>query len=507
MPVRVHPSRLLRCLAVAAVAGGCDGVQGTVTLPTADSDTADSRAVDTVPRALPPNLLLLLLDDVGLDKVALAGIAPHPAPTPHLDALAASGLTFSQTWAYPTCSPARASLLTGRHPERHGLGIWIASNVEGYRFPDDEVTIPELLARAEVPYTSFAVGKWHLDGFLDPGAARSPLRHGFAHHRGALGNPNEAIPVVPASHPDGAWQYARDGALSWRTDFMATVEVDDALELIDATPEPWFGYVAFHAVHKPWDVPPAPLPGSEIDPEAPEAARYDAVLRAVDAEIGRLLDSLDPDVAARTWVVLASDNGTPTQVIEPPFDARRAKGTVFEGGVRVPLVVRGPGARTGREPALVSLADLMPTFLDLAGVPEAARVDGDGAPLVFDGRSLVPWLGAARGDVAAGDRILYTESFEPNGYVFDPAAPDALPRDVRVAVRDAAFKLAVQAPFGPMVFDLRDAAFDEGVPQTDPAFLQAHAPELTRLREALEAHPWVPGRPPGPLAGTGAPTP
>jgi arylsulfatase A-like enzyme len=146
---------------------------------------------------------------------------------------------------------------------------------------------------------------------------------------------------------------------------------------VDGAREPWLLVVAYHSPHKPIHEPPEHLVTEPVAEGAPVVEKYRAMLEATDAELGRLLRSIDREVLARTTVVLTSDNGT-----SPPGadedDLGRVKSTLYEGGVHVPLVFAGagigsPGARTD---ALVHVVDLLPTFAAWAGAPPATELDG-----------------------------------------------------------------------------------------------------------------------------------
>lgn len=105
------------------------------------------------------NVLILLSDDIGIDKTAVYREHPTPAPTPNIDALASKSVLFRNAYAQPTCSPNRASLLTGRHPTRHGSGRWINPSAQSFALPEQELTIPELLRRAPEAWTTALYGK------------------------------------------------------------------------------------------------------------------------------------------------------------------------------------------------------------------------------------------------------------------------------------------------------------------------------------------------------------
>ncbi|MCB9663814.1 MAG: sulfatase-like hydrolase/transferase [Alphaproteobacteria bacterium] len=428
----------------------------------------------------PPNILFVLLDDVGLDKTSAYDEHPSPPPTPVLEDLAARGVRFTQVYAEPTCSIARASLLTGRHPFRHGIGRWIFPEGGTESLPDEEVTLAELLAQADPPYTSALAGKWHLVGYDTPDPARHPLRQGFAHHRGSLSNPLDILGEKPPyTRSYTRWQKAVDGAVEMTDTYMTLDTTDEALGLMARLPEPWFLYVAYNAAHDPWAPPPAPLPGSEVRANAPAHERYAGMVRAVDHELGRLLEGLDGVLAERTLIVVASDNGTPKDVITTPSDRTRGKHTVYEGGVRVPFLVAGAGverAAGSTSDALLSFVDVFPTLAEVAGVPLAEVQGGDGGPLVIDGTSFLGELQAE--PPPAPDRVLYAETFWPLG----PPPWDWH----RWTVRDASWKLA-EEPKGRVKLFALDGSMDEGNDLLGRALTAEQEAAMTRLEAARDA--------------------
>lgn len=385
------------------------GQQWTVT---ATRDGVEATAHHRIPEPPGGNVLVMLLDDVGVDKLASYD-GPYAPPTPRLDALAAEGVRFARAYAAPVCTPTRAILMTGRHGRRTGIG-WIADT--GSR--DSELALSEVIVPEALPegWSNSAVGKWHLAGPRADEWLTHPNRSGFDWYAGSPGNPyyQQGLGYYE-------WERNQNGDVAWSTTYMTTDSVDTALERIEAMPEPWFLYIAFNAVHGPLNNPPAALVGEEG--RAPEGADphlfYDAILGALDLEIGRLLDSVDPDVLGRTTVLTIGDNGTMPNGVPRGAPADRLKHTPYEGGIRVPFLVNGPlVAEPGStSEALVHVADVLPTTMEIAGVPLEGDegellVLPDGQEVVLDGRSLVPFLRDPR---AEGREHVYAEAFFPNG--------------------------------------------------------------------------------------------
>jgi arylsulfatase A-like enzyme len=384
-------------------------------------------------RAGHANVLVLIADDVGVDRVAAYGEHPDPGRTPHIDALAARGVLFRNVWSNPLCSPTRATLFTGRYAFRTGIGAVVSPDFAAPGLGAGEWTLPEALAeRAPVRYRSALLGKWHLAGALD--GADHPRALGFEHHAGALGNLGE--PDEPERYFD--FTKVVDGEPVAVQRYATTDTVDDALAAIERfAGDPWLVVVSFNAAHKPYHRPPeklfdVPLSGS---PDEDPVGHHKAMVQALDSEIGRLLAGLSAELLARTHVVFVGDNGTQTDATQAPFVPLHGKGSLSEGGVNVPLVIAGPAvARPGSEcAALVNTTDLFATCLELCG---ASPAPPDGVTL--DSLSLAPYL-ADPGRASLRD-FVYAERFSPNH--------SPRPRLRRRAVRGPRYKLVLNEDAG-----------------------------------------------------------
>lgn len=436
--------RPLSTLSLTAGLLACHAPDPAPTKPDTDAVVADTDRADTdrpSTPAVPPNVLVVVMDDVGVDAVSTYGVQPLAPSTPTLDRLAAEGVRFDRAWAMPVCTPARASLLTGRMPRRTGIGTGVGPFDRRGGLPLSEVTLAELLRAAPTPYATTAIGKWHLTS-EDVGGLNAPNLQGFEHYRGAIAN------LLPAQTTDGSdqdyfrWEETQDGVTAWRTGYATQAEVDDALAAATTMPEPWFLYLAFHAAHAPFQ-PPASM--SDVGQDPP--AQFEATVRALDSELGRLLDGLGEERLANTMVVVVGDNGTPPVAERPPFDADPSKFTLYEGGVHVPFLVRWPGVAVpgGVSHALVHLADIFPTAANAAGVPSETWP-------TLDGVDLGPALRDPVGGVAHD--VLFAEEFSPNG-VSKARLSD------QMAVRDDRYKLIRIVGYGEGLFDL-EASVVEG---------------------------------------------
>ncbi|MAF66197.1 MAG: hypothetical protein CMJ84_11140 [Planctomycetes bacterium] len=353
------------------------------------------------------NILILLADDVGVDNIGAYAEGQDLAPTPNIDALAAGGVLFRNTWANPVCSPTRAAIQTGRHGFRTGIGMALGLAPTSYALPTSEVILPELFdLHDDLGYSHAAIGKWHL-GNGSVGGGLSPNIAGYDHFNGTLGNFKEPYDYY-------FWPAWVNGNFSVITHYATVGTVEAARQWLETAPEPWICYVAFNAPHTPLHTPPdelftveLPDPGPRIDPRP----YFCADIEAMDTEIGRLLASIDSDTLERTNIVFAGDNGTPSESTVAPFDPDHAKLTCYEGGVNVPLIISGPSvAVPGREVShLVSLVDLFATIADMAGIDAEASLPG----VELDSVSAYPYLEAT--NALPQRQTVYSEIFHPNG--------------------------------------------------------------------------------------------
>ncbi len=462
---------------------------------TATAATQQQPAADKA-RSKPPNILLIISDDMGIEVLRAFGVGANPPPTPNLDRLAAEGVRFNNYWSQPVCSPTRATLLTGRYGFRTGIGsptgdggeasswpappakpagapkeagmgppamargrggprpeqpparpanesmeagmgppAWLADGRFGRGLSLDEFTLPKAFAaHRELGYATAAIGKWHLaDG--SNGWERHPNLAGFDHYSGQL-----------RGFPDGyfAWNQIDDGKFSGATGYAATRKVDDAMAWIRATGDrPWFMWFAFNLPHLPGHVPPRSLwvkDHSDLDPQVTPAVTdrryFEAMVEALDTELGRLLAALDPATRANTYVIFMGDNGTFGPVVDAPFSKGKAKGSVYEGGVNVPLIVTGPGvARNRASDALVNSVDMFTTIMEMAGIQPVGTVPSG---VVVDAVSFLPYL--SRPDRPSIRQWIYADVFGGNG-----GLSEGMFHGGQYAIRNATYKLVVNA--------------------------------------------------------------
>ena len=332
-----------------------------------------------------PNILLVIVDDVGLDPVPLYTAGASKATMPNLEALALAGVTFANAWSSPVCSPTRATILTGLH----GIQTGVLS-------PGDPISLNEtslqsfIEANSPNNYASAVFGKWHLSNNSN-GGADNPELMGISHFSGILGG---------GVGNYFSWLWTENGEQEQIDEYVTTKITDFAVEWINQQSSPWFAWVAYNAPHTPFHLPPADmhsqngLTGADLNTNP--LPYYLAMLETVDHELGRFEEEIPPEQWSNTFVIFVGDNGTPNQVSQDPFDPVGAKGSLYQGGVNVPLVIAGPGIveASSLKTELVGTVDLFATIAELTGIAEPNQETSISfAPtlfgLAFDDRDLL----------------------------------------------------------------------------------------------------------------------
>ncbi|NOR66980.1 MAG: sulfatase-like hydrolase/transferase [Woeseiaceae bacterium] len=320
-----------------------------------------------------PNIIIILADDLGWADVGYHG---GRISTPAIDRLAREGVRLENFHACPLCSPTRAGLMTGRWPIRYGMGESVITPWRKYGLPPSERTLADLVARAGYERRG-VIGKWHLGHYKKE---YLPLNRGFTHFYG---------------HYNGAFDYfthKREGQLDWHRNFETSRDEGystdligrEAARFIDESPvgKPFFLYVPFNAPHLPLQAKEQDIAKySDIDNEKKRI--YAAMVDSMDQAIGRILKAVDAKgIADNTFVLFFSDNGGTSYGDNRPW--RGGKGAVYEGGVRVPAVVRWPVGISGgrRVDAMMGYIDVYPTVKRIAGVTEADPNPLDGCDML-----------------------------------------------------------------------------------------------------------------------------
>jgi arylsulfatase A len=351
-----------------------------------------------------PNIVLILADDLGWSDLGCYGADLHE--TPHLDRLAREGMRFTDAYAMPVCSPSRGALLTGRHAARLHITIWSEGAARGPQnrkllqgdsrpdLPHTEKTLARYLQ--STGYLTALVGKWHLGG-----ASHFPETHGFDVN---IGGTHWGAPQTFWWPYRGSGRYVRDEfryvphlEFGQPNEYLTDRLTDEAIKVIaQARGKPFFLFLAHHAPHTPIEAKPAEVKYFEAKLKPGlhhQNAVYAAMVHNLDQNVGRVLDHLRTrGLADNTLVVFASDNGGFIGVDRPSGNPapvtsnhplRSGKGSCYEGGIRVPLLIRWPGvARPGtecREPII--LMDLFATLLAASGTQPAPDVKLDGLDL------------------------------------------------------------------------------------------------------------------------------
>ena len=431
-----------------------------------------------------PNVVLIVADDLGWSDLSVYGNAFHE--TPNLDRLAAEGIRFTSGYAAaPVCSPTRASLLTGRYPAAlhltehlHGPQApqpWqrVIPPEQARHLPLETSTLAERLSQAG--YATAHMGKWHLggDGSL-------PEDHGFDVNIAGSGRGLPPSYFYPYVEKGGARDLFGEAADSARAgEYLTNGLTDEAIGFVEAHQDTaFFLHLAYYTVHVPVEGEPERVARYEekkaSNPDFAQAnPPYAAMVESLDENVGRLLGALDRlDLSRRTLIAFLSDNGGLHVRSIPGFDAhtpattnaplRAGKGYLYEGGLRVPFMARWPEAiPEGVVSATsVSTIDVMPTVLDLLGLPMTD----------VDGISLLPLLtGAAPLERAA--LYWHFPHYSPQGG--RPAS----------AVREGSFKLIEFLEDGRLeLLELYDLAEDIGETRN---LAEAQPERAARLRAKL----------------------
>ncbi len=305
-----------------------------------------------------PNILLIIADDMGLDATPGYNVGTEKPSMPVLQDLSANGIVFDNVWSNPLCSPTRATILTGKYGIRTGV---VSASPPNNAISLSETSLQSYLAQ-NTSYKSAVIVKWHLSNNAN-GGADNPNLMGVEYYAGLLSG----------GHDDYSdWSFTQNGQTSTVQEYSTTFFTNLAIDWIDQQQSPWFLWLAYTAPHTPFHLPPVALhsvdnlSGDTADIDANPRSYYFAMLEALDTEMGRLLNSIDIE---NTIIIFIGDNGSPARVVQQPYTRTRAKGTVYQGGIHVPMVISGSGVtRSGqREAALINSADLFATIADLAG--------------------------------------------------------------------------------------------------------------------------------------------
>lgn len=403
-----------------------------------------------------PNIVFILADDLGYGDVGCYG-APD-IETPNIDRIATEGIRFTDFYANgAVCSPTRIAFLTGRYQQRYGMENALNYQEFGRGLPEDGKTIADHLQT--VGYTTGISGKWHL-GYDHE---RKPLQQGFDHFFGLLSGNHHYF-----EHMDriGAYDLWFGNDTIEREGYTTDLITDDAVGLIEKNADhPFFLFLSHAAPHFPWQGPddvdkliqPKKKNWQEGDRET-----YIAMVESMDDGIGTVLEKLDSlGLAESTLVIFTSDNGGHTYSRNAPL--RDYKGTVFEGGIRVPCIARWPGkiaADTTTDQVAITM-DWTATFANIAGI-ESDSLD-------FDGKDLTPIL--------TGE----SENFERTLFWRRQPGPSRKNVPILRAVRDGNWKRVEPENEDPLLFNLEKDISEEN------NLAAEHPEKMAKLGEKLDA--------------------
>ena len=323
-----------------------------------------------------PNVVLILTDDQGWWDLGING--NRHIETPVLDQLALEGARFTHFYASPKCSPTRASLLTGRHYQRTG----VRETYYGYEtLRSDEVTIAEVFQKHG--YRTGLVGKWHLGRYMK----YHPNNRGFDEFFGFWQPPGQ---IQHYFDPDELFWNKRPVTTSG---YITDILTDQAISFIQENrTSPFFLYLPYNANHFPYLVPDSYIEKYLKKGLPMTDARIYGMVTSVDENVGRLLKTIDEaGIRDSTAIIFMSDNGGVSHTFKAGL--RDFKGSVYEGGVRVPFFARWPGKFPAgtRIDAMAQHIDILPTICELIGVPLPTERK-------IDGKSILSLLRQGRGE-------------------------------------------------------------------------------------------------------------
>lgn len=366
-----------------------------------------------------PNVVILLTDDQGTLDAGCYGA--KDLYTPNIDRLNKMGVRFTQAYSHTVCCPARAALLTGRHPQRSGINDWTQNDAyaveKGINMPLNEITIAEVLKANG--YATGLFGKWHLGASLENG----PLEQGFdtfyGHRGGFIDNYVHYFLHGKGFHD--LWHNNEE--IFERGRYYPSLMTEKAIEFMDKNKsQPFFLYVAFNLPHYP-EQPDSQFISVNSHLKEPRKS-YATVVSTVDDKIGQILDKLEElKLKDNTLVIFMSDNGHSTEETMIKIDDhlsglpkgtdycahggggytgkwRGAKGSFLEGGIRVPAIISYPGHFPENETRnqVITVMDFFPTICELTGTKLPDRQ--------LDGHSLLPLI---KTNVPSEHQILYFE--------------------------------------------------------------------------------------------------
>ena len=299
-----------------------------------------------------PNILLIIADDMGIDSTPGFGINSDLPITPTLDSFREKGLSFTNCWAAPQCSPTRAAIMSGKYGIKTGV-------MRPPLILDTSHTslFTKIKEQSITDYSMGLIGKWHIGG-NDTSNYSHPKDSGVPYYEGLF-----------TSQVDDYYDWTKvnfDGNEEQIKEYATTHLTNSAISWIDNQTKPWFLWLAHVAPHAPFQTPPE---GTYTTVPASNRTTYLSMIESMDYEINRLIESMDVETLENTVIIFIGDNGTPGQA-NNYWPTGHAKSSIYEGGIRVPLIITGKSVERVNEleASLVQATDLHATILELAGV-------------------------------------------------------------------------------------------------------------------------------------------
>lgn len=324
-----------------------------------------------------PNILLIIADDLGKDAISGYSEGSIKPITPHIDSLRQTGLTFNNFWVYPTCTPTRSSIITGKYGYRTGV-----REVGDVLDNSENILHHYIKSESDNNYATALIGKWHLAENSNP--PFNPEILGMDYYAGLLSGSSNYT----------QWTFTEDGASSRENSYITEKFTDLSINWINAQDKPWFLWLAYTAPHTPLHAPPSEMHSQENLPEYAEGMDpmpyYMASIEAMDYQIGRLLDQIPTEEQDNTIIFFIGDNGTPNQLAQLPYSRRTVKGSLYQGGINTPMFISGKSVeRIGTENSMINGTDLYATIASISGASVDQIHDSKNFKSLFESTSQI----------------------------------------------------------------------------------------------------------------------
>lgn len=299
-----------------------------------------------------PNILLIIADDLGVDAIAGFGVDSDLPNTPTLDSFRENGLSFTNCWAAPQCTPTRASIMSGKYGVKTGV-LRPPTVLE----TSHTSLFTKIKEESPTDYSMAVIGKWHLGGSNTSNSSH-PTDSGVPYYEGVF-----------TSQVDDYYNWTKtnsSGNDEQITEYTTTHFTNNAISWVANQTKPWFLWLAHVAPHAPFQNPPE---GTYTTTPINDSTTYLSMIENMDYETNRLLESMDESTLENTVIIFIGDNGTPGKT-NTYWPTGHAKSSLYEGGIRVPMIITGKSVERVNEVevSLVQATDLHATILELAGV-------------------------------------------------------------------------------------------------------------------------------------------